>query len=425
MTVSVHHHLTFLFLIFFVPGPALFLFRMSSLLTCPLCSQPGFQTLDSLRYGLISAATRQVVCPVCHDILFGLDKFTIHLFSHSVQEQDETSSSCLPIRISSFISATVPLNQHIASPSHTNNLLICTKEDFNVKVKNVKEYPLSDSHTKISLDKSQQTAPGSSVCCDKKIMNEEKLRVENMDDEQNCKIVSDTNEARKELQSEKPEINAVWKEQLGNKLDCKYTITSQNSNIPLLALTQSNNESVPVQTAKKSSDTVSEYMETSQMTNIRNISSSLGSKPVYPPYHYSAENIPETTHQNASVQCSALPLTPPPSQEKLTLVVPTEKEIKEIIRCDICGFAFDDSSILAIHCQLVHSMESGNETSNRRIQTANGSKQDQTLDEKRQFPCHLCSKAFKMRGSLMVHLRVAHSSGIASGVLFVMSGRKI
>jgi hypothetical protein len=97
----------------------------------------------------------------------------------------------------------------------------------------------------------------------------------------------------------------------------------------------------------------------------------------------------------------------------------TEKGLKGVIRCDICGFAFEDSSILAIHHQLVHSMESRSETRSHRIEASDGCKQGHTLGEKHQFPCHLCSKAFKMRGSLMVHLRVAHSSGIMAGVLSV------
>lgn len=392
----------------------------SPLLTCPLCSQPGFQTLDSLRYGLISAATRQVVCPVCHDVLFGLDKFTIHLFSHSVQHQHEENNSTLPIHITSFSSATLPLKQQDSSSSQTNNPLLCTKADFNTKVKNMKELPVSYDHTNTSPCRSQQTTPGLSGYCTKEMKIEDKLRMENMDDKQSCKIVSDTSEATKKPQSKRPEINAMWEEQLSsNKLNCKYSIANQSNNIALHSYAQSNSESVTLETAKESSQTVSECLETPQTAIIGNISSSLGSKPMYHPYHCSAGNIPKTTHQNTSVQCPALPSVPSPSQEKLTPVSPTDIQIKEIIRCDICGFAFDDSSILAIHHQLVHCVESGNETQNHRIQDSNGSKQGRIVDEKHQFPCHLCSKAFKMRGSLMVHLRVAHSSGIVSGVLCV------
>jgi hypothetical protein len=226
-------------------------------------------------------------------------------------------------------------------------------------------------------------------------------RMENVGDKQSSIILSNITEARRKLQTGKPEVNAMCGKQLSiNKLGCKLTASSQNSNVPLLAYSQNNSESVPLQAAEESSQTVAESMET--MAIIGNISSSLDSEPFCPQYHCS-------THQNASVQCV--------TQEKSTPVVPAGKQDKEIIRCDICGFTFEDSSILAIHHQLVHCMESGSETPSHRIQSSNGSKQGRPSDERCQFPCHLCSKAFKMRGSLMVHLRVAHSSGVASGVL--------
>nr|CAI5836079.1 unnamed protein product [Callosobruchus analis] len=61
----------------------------------------------------------------------------------------------------------------------------------------------------------------------------------------------------------------------------------------------------------------------------------------------------------------------------------------EISRCDICNFCFTDKNILDMHQKLLH----------------------QTNPDKKGFynyHCHLCSKKFKMRGSLMIHLRVAH-----------------
>lgn len=390
----------------------------SSFLTCPLCSQPGFQTLDSLRYGLISAATRQVVCPICHDILFGLDKFTIHLFSHSIQRQHEANSGSVPIEISSFRNATAQLNQQSSSPTLTNSLLVYSKADFNCNVKDMKECRNSNNQTNLSPSVSQKPLLGSTGCWSKEMITEGKTRMENLNDKQSCKIISDTSEATKNYVPEKSEINAVWEDKSHiNKLDCKYTITSQSSNVALLEYTQNNSELIEVQTATKSSQTVSECQQRSHIAKIANVSSSMGSKPFHPPNQYSSGNIPETTHQNASVyslvSSSAL------SQENSTQAIPTEKGIKGIIRCDICGFAFEDSSILAIHHQLVHCMESRSATPSHRIEVSDGCKQGHTLDEKHQFPCHLCSKAFKMRGSLMVHLRVAHSSGIVSGVFFV------
>lgn len=385
----------------------------SPLLTCPLCSQPGFQTLDSLRFGLISAATRQVVCPVCHDILFGLDKFTIHLFSHSVQQQHQAGSSSVPIPISSFISPTAPPKQQTSSFSQTDGLLGCAKTDFSAEANNGKECSILNCHTSTSCGKPQ---PASSSCWYKEMRAEGMKRMENVGDNQSSIDLSNTTEARRKLQAGKPDMNAVQEKQLSiNKLDSKFTASNQSSSVPLLGYAQSNSESVPSQTAQKSSQMVAESMERSRMTIIGNISSPMYSKELYSPYHYSIGNVPKAKHPNASVQCPILSSTP--LQEKLISVVPEGKEVKEVIKCNICGFVFDDSSILAIHYQLVHSMESGSETPSHRMESSNGSKQGQPSDERRQFLCHLCSKAFKMRGSLMVHLRVAHSSGVAPGVL--------
>jgi len=403
----------------FVPESAFVLLKMSSsFLTCPLCSQPGFQTLDSLRYGLISAATRQVVCPVCHDILFGLDKFTIHLFSHSIQCQQEANSGSVPIEIPSFRNPTAPLNQQSSSPTLTNSLLVYSKTNFNSNVKDMKECHNSNNQTNLSSCVSQKPLLGSTGCWSKEMITEDKIRLENLNDKQSCKIISDSSEATKNYVPEKSEINAVWEEKSHkNTLDCKYTITSQSNNVAFLEYTQNNSELIEVQTATKSSQTVSECQQRSHIVKIANISSSLGSKSFHPPNQYSSGNISETTHQNASVHSLVLSSALP--QENSTQAIPTEKELKGVIRCDICGFAFEDSSILAIHHQLVHCMESRSATPSHRIEVSNGCKQGHTLDEKHQFPCHLCSKAFKMRGSLMVHLRVAHSSGIVAGVLFV------
>lgn len=390
----------------------------SSFLTCPLCSQPGFQTLDSLRYGLISAATRQFVCPVCHDILFGLDKFTIHLFSHSIHRQHEANSGSVPIEISSFRNATSPLNQQSSSPTLTNSLLMYSKADFNSNVKDVKECHNSNNETNLSPSVSQKPLLGSTGCWPKEMITVGKIRMENLNDKQSCQIISDTSEATKNYVPEKSEINTVWEEKShNNKLDCKYTVTSQSSNVALLEYTQNNSELIEVQTATKSSQTVSECQQRSHIVKIANISSSLGSKSFHPPNQYSSGNISETAHQNASVH--SLVSSSALSQENSAQAIATEKGLKGVIRCDICGFAFEDSSILAIHHQLVHCMDCRSATPSHRIEVSDGCKQGHTLGEKHQFPCHLCSKAFKMRGSLMVHLRVAHSSGIVAGVLFV------
>ncbi|KAJ8951832.1 hypothetical protein NQ318_019807 [Aromia moschata] len=52
------------------------------LLSCPLCLKPHFDGVDALRSTLVTVATSHLTCPVCSETLLGLDKLTIHLFSH-------------------------------------------------------------------------------------------------------------------------------------------------------------------------------------------------------------------------------------------------------------------------------------------------------------------------------------------------------
>lgn len=78
------------------------------------------------------------------------------------------------------------------------------------------------------------------------------------------------------------------------------------------------------------------------------------------------------------------------NEEQIATEVQEEvKEKEKFIYCDICNFCFNDENILEMHQKLLH-------------QTAPDQEGNYS------YHCHLCSKKFKMRGSLMVHLRVAH-----------------
>ena len=71
-----------------------------TVLLCPLCSQPRFNTLESLRLSLINAATQSISCPICNDVLMGLDKLTIHLFGHTLNQNPEIrdNQACLELK---------------------------------------------------------------------------------------------------------------------------------------------------------------------------------------------------------------------------------------------------------------------------------------------------------------------------------------
>ncbi|XP_030373722.1 zinc finger protein 721 [Scaptodrosophila lebanonensis] len=52
---------------------------------CPLCAVPSFGSIDALQQRLIKAANGPLACPFpqCAELFLGLDKLTIHLFTHT------------------------------------------------------------------------------------------------------------------------------------------------------------------------------------------------------------------------------------------------------------------------------------------------------------------------------------------------------
>uniref|UniRef100_A0A182HKI0 C2H2-type domain-containing protein n=2 Tax=Anopheles arabiensis TaxID=7173 RepID=A0A182HKI0_ANOAR len=58
-------------------------------LSCILCGQPNFPSIDALRVSLLKVTARPLKCPICGDELLGLDKLTIHLFGHSLLEDQQ------------------------------------------------------------------------------------------------------------------------------------------------------------------------------------------------------------------------------------------------------------------------------------------------------------------------------------------------
>lgn len=102
------------------------------------------------------------------------------------------------------------------------------------------------------------------------------------------------------------------------------------------------------------------------------------------------ENLYITCNENQNENLKQKEILP---QLKLIKTLSSTKQKTE--RCNICGFHFPDHNILLLHKQLVHMINE---------------KDLNIIPENllKNYSCHLCSKIFKMRGSLMVHMRVAH-----------------
>ncbi|KAM8704531.1 hypothetical protein ACLKA7_009044 [Drosophila subpalustris] len=74
-------------------------------------------------------------------------------------------------------------------------------------------------------------------------------------------------------------------------------------------------------------------------------------------------------------------------------------------RCEICEFNFRNDELRDIHFRLVHENGEGTEQS---------AGQQQAQQQPEPYKCHLCSKTFRMKGSLRVHLKVLHTIGCSS-----------
>ncbi|XP_037037228.1 zinc finger protein 2 isoform X2 [Bradysia coprophila] len=84
----------------------------ANILPCPLCEQPNFRSIDSLRISLVNVTNRPLDCPICRDVLYGLDKLTIHLFSHSLNQNKSAETG-----YGNFM-----VNVDLSTPSNENKI---------------------------------------------------------------------------------------------------------------------------------------------------------------------------------------------------------------------------------------------------------------------------------------------------------------
>ncbi|KAH8344295.1 hypothetical protein KR084_009452 [Drosophila pseudotakahashii] len=87
------------------------------------------------------------------------------------------------------------------------------------------------------------------------------------------------------------------------------------------------------------------------------------------------------------------PIAPPPPP-----VPPTPPS-----NCDICEFSFRNSELRDMHIRLVHENAEGEQKPKE---------PQQEEPDQEPYKCHLCSKTFRMKGSLRIHLKVVHMMGV-------------
>lgn len=72
--------------------------KMCSELACPLCCLSEFPDIETFKLNLIKVNSKPIKCPLCNEVLLGLDKLTIHLFGHSLPSDDKTVEAPPPSR---------------------------------------------------------------------------------------------------------------------------------------------------------------------------------------------------------------------------------------------------------------------------------------------------------------------------------------
>ncbi|XP_043485432.1 zinc finger protein 613-like [Polistes fuscatus] len=401
------------------------------LLACPLCSQPGFLTLDALRAGLVSVATRPLMCPVCNEVLVGIDKLTIHLFGHTININDNSIQLSKPININVDNNEISNPNVQVKSIIHNWNVLrkepVDTGQGFIKKNKSknccdidhtmqscctisnsINKTSTMNSLTKVQTDGSfnkgsqilhisEQIYPNTSTneCFYSK--ENDRLFIETHDDsstviselsKRNCleDCYKGNNVQEENLQRrETNKLEDVWIENLSQQVCNQHSMTKKDS----LGETDETRDTVLKQTEINNDDYNLKNNLIISFPNVMTVNDNVNVLPL---------EINNKEHSNDHKNTLIDSIIDVKSDQNVNgeKIISNVKLLKEKTeRCNICGFHFIDSNILLLHKQLVHMVDEQN------LNPTN----DNLL---KSYSCHLCSKVFKMRGSLMIHMRVAH-----------------
>ncbi|XP_026293513.2 zinc finger protein 16 isoform X3 [Frankliniella occidentalis] len=370
-------------------------------ISCPLCSQPGFSDVNSLWLSLIRVTTRQLTCPVCLEVLCGLDKLTIHLVSHSLHNQ---------------------LVSSLASNLSTPPAILSKSMQYH-KISQCPETISSQESVPVTTSQPLENSPLSYV-----FVNIPTLENMSIKERAQASLMSNiehsVNKEGKPFQSliepktgyplilmAKPDDSTLAPDDTSQTpLMPQNTMTVVSDPLKLINLPQSREETIHM-SALPSQKEISCLLD--------NINALNHNPPPPLPLHNSSEHGINLTHQTVPV-----PKLGSPCQVS-DLGVP----------CGICGLTFKDDNIAMLHQQLIHHQSSpdGNNykipiklddrshSSKHRSRRTNVANQH-VHSSLHRFPCHICNKVFRMRGSLMVHLRVAHSPNGTTGLACQLGG---
>ncbi|XP_012526862.1 myoneurin [Monomorium pharaonis] len=388
-------------------------------LACPLCSQPGFLTLDALRAGLVSVATRPLICPVCNEVLLGIDKLTIHLFGHTINLNSGTAESSKSADVVTNEQITAVHNAHNVAPQDWN---ILRQLDRAASSNRFRTEPsdsgvLSVGNDVVSSQSKNQNLP--------KCANQSNF-ISDYNDVIKVTVLPQSNENHNDmvqrtitnLQQGALKVNcatqyfcndnikrlnvpqeAAQMEKTGSVSDliiATKVVEIADANI-YRDIGRESNGSQRVEKGRPTRDLIEEEHDLPIFQSVQNVVANVCTRESREK-HDDKESLPNTEKTTLKMDADDKNQNLEHGQTLLPHVQIGGKAFRAIApkerteRCNVCGFHFPDTNILALHKQLVHEQDSDNGP-------------EKIL---KNYSCHLCSKVFKMRGSLMVHMRVAH-----------------
>lgn len=318
-----------------------------SLIACPVCSAASFSSTGALSAALVNVASKWLRCTLCKEELRGIDKFTIHILGHLINE------SGLKTNAGSMNSFVEPLNlvkPHFDKPQETSNTEMILGR-------------ITTTHSSERME--EDTTERFSLKVDDEVMiffnSNNKSRPENQ------------NNSESENQSLNFETDLSKTERIVDLSKFNFNLSNN--------LTGNKEQPCELQAIIKSVYPTSDLSHTSANNCTDYTRMDNNTHPDVHPNNISdgAASCRSNNFENKG-------------NGKSSFLSPNGERVVGY-RCDVCSLVFPDENILLMHRQLIHVELTDN--------TA----------EVKHFKCHLCSKSFVIKGSLMVHMRVAHFGG--------------
>jgi hypothetical protein len=404
---------------------------------CPLCfSKEGFQSWMELKDSLVSLATRSFSCPLCLGIHEGLEKFTLHLVSHEMEQKNS-----------------INFHHHSAAAGHQQHHDESDSDFFGgggekqtqiMKIENheVPTISIKDAHAANQkqqqlqqLQQQQQQQQNPMDTLDELLADfSEFVRQEDRKQEPVNQQQFPSYDNQVKLKPKAPNPLRLSPKTKSGPLSPPSQISLPQTPFPNIQTPLPLHHQNPLHIAKAFKPPSPNCL----MTNIQvPLPLKLPDKPLFDPPTSALNNAPlqvDQLLQNLNKEKEEE--EEEEEEQQQTLSSPNQSASAadpngpnsppSQVQCTMCGWNFDNDNFLQLHMVLMHSKRSQALLQRRMKRVVDEYKcrdcnnctfiiYEDYVNHLRQvhndnrFVCHICAKIFKLRGSLLVHLRVVHN----------------